>query len=308
LTITMPAADSLIDATSPVALSGTGSNLPEGGAWMRLLDPEGLVVNEVPLTVTEGRWLAELSFDADAAPSGTVFVYAVSADDGSIVASDAVQVYFSEEATESYVTIDEPLPYVVIEASPVTISGSANGLADGSLTVSALNDLGESLGESTVTLTGARPGEEEDWSVDVAFEAEPGTRGRLVVTTGPEGMGELSASIPVIFGDPAGMDEFVHINLPLDGSPVQAGATFDVIGVAGGQPTGGAVSLQLVDGEGNVLALLGAVPDEETGVWRATFTAGGAEAGSVGRVVAFFTDPSSGAVVAQDGTPLTFVE
>jgi hypothetical protein len=160
-----------------------------------------------------------------------------------------------------------------------------------------------------VTLTGGASGEAMTWTVDVPVEAESGTRGRLVIATGPGGpTGDLNASIPVVFGDPAASDEFVHINSPLDGAAVQVGAAFDVVGVAGGLPENGAVSLQLLDEAGNVLALVSQVPDAESGVWRGTFTASGVEAGSVGRVVAFFTDPATGGVVAQDSIPLMFVE
>jgi len=105
--IEQPSADAELDTSRPIIVSGMGGALFEGTVVVRVLNAAG---NELSLQSTiiqspeagiggEGPWEVELPVTVDAPSSGKIIASATSPKDGSIVASDEIDVTFNPGMT-----------------------------------------------------------------------------------------------------------------------------------------------------------------------------------------------------------------
>jgi hypothetical protein len=106
ITITGPQDGAVLDLSQPVHIEGTGEGLFEGlfeGALMvEIQDADGSVLAGQP-TIMQGEdvgvgepgvWAVDLVVEAVPGANGQIVAYAASPRDGSIVASDSVEVTF----------------------------------------------------------------------------------------------------------------------------------------------------------------------------------------------------------------------
>ncbi|MGD2040169.1 MAG: Gmad2 immunoglobulin-like domain-containing protein [Anaerolineae bacterium] len=104
LRIEQPAGGATIDATQPVAVSGSGAGLLEGNVVVLGLDQAGNVVDEETTTLQgpdvgtggEGAWQVELDLEGIPSASGHIVAFSPSPADDSVVAADRVPVAFGE--------------------------------------------------------------------------------------------------------------------------------------------------------------------------------------------------------------------
>jgi len=237
----------------------------------------------------------------------TVFAYAVSPLDESIVASAAANVVVGQISDKPFVTIADPIPYSVIPADePFIVTGRAGRLTTGEVIVRAVDDDGDVLDELVVPISGVNTAGEGTFEAAFDLSVRPGTRGALVVF-GRDEAGEIvaMAQTRVIFGDSSTNNRFIQITAPLPDTPVDINAGFSIAGQGGGLF------------EGNVVIAILSPEGEELGVQPVTLNT--AEVGGVGAwsaalslpemaiadgvtlvITAYSESPADGTVVASD--------
>ncbi len=214
--IEQPQAGATVSLAQPLAVSGMAGGLFEGSLVVQVLDADGNVLIEAPTTVQapnaglgeSGPWSLELQVQAQPESLGTVRTYAQSAEDGSVVAEDQVEVTFEAVAVEPYIVINEPGEGAVIDpAAPLRVQGMAGGLFEGSLVVEVLDENGASLAMAPTTIQSeyAGVGGEGSWSVELAVQPVPGSRGMLRAWAGSPKDGSVAAEdvVEVSFGQAA---------------------------------------------------------------------------------------------------------
>ncbi|MGH2537344.1 MAG: Gmad2 immunoglobulin-like domain-containing protein [Candidatus Promineifilaceae bacterium] len=312
--IESPQQGEILEAGQPLAISGRGQGLFEGALVVRVLDNLGNLVAEQP-TLLEGTdvgagqpgtWEVELALPAEVEAGDwlTIFAYATSPRDGSLVTADAVQARYGETARNIWITIERPAPYTQLTQTTFTVSGRGAGLFEGSLVVQAQDSDGNVLAEEPLILVGDNVGigGEGTWSADLTVEVDGLTSGRLVAfsTSPADGSIAAEARVEVAYGEP-GEGPWLVITNPLPHSHLPA----DAIGLSGrgGGLFEGALVVQAQDADGNVLDQAPVILEgDEVGTGGAGdwFAALAAEvpAGTPGRVVAFATSANDGSVVA----------
>ncbi len=202
--IEQPQAGSTVSLAQPLAVSGMAGGLFEGSLVVQVLDADGNVLAEAPTTIQapnaglgeSGPWSLELQVQAQPESEGTVRAYAVSAEDGSVVTEDQVEVTFETVAVEPYIAINEPAEGALIDpAALLRVQGTAGGLFEGSLVVEVLDENGASLAMAPTTIQSeyAGVGGEGPWSVELSFQPVPGNRGTLRAWAGSPQDGSVVA-------------------------------------------------------------------------------------------------------------------
>lgn len=300
ITITSPIAYQTVDADT-ITVTGEAGAIFEGNIIVRVLNNRSIVITEEATTMQadevggEGIWSIDLDISANEVQSGTIYAYSTSPMDGTIVAHAAIPVFFGEQPRQ-LIAVDEPDPYTVLIGDTFTINGKAAGTFENNVNIQVRNDEGDVLFSRSVIAA-----ENNDFSVEVILpNVEPGTRTNIVAfNIEPQsGIVEAAFVVPVVFGDPRENSEFVLITSPLPRSSV--GANFVISGYAGGLPTGAPITLQVIDGDGNLLAVTNAVPDDN-GLWTGAFElAEVVESGDVLAIEAFFTDGNGQPLAVDD--------
>jgi LysM repeat protein len=306
LEITSPQDDAALNTAAPVSISGTGSGLFENTVNVRVLDNEGNVLAEQPALVNpQGNWSLSVNIPVTGT-RGMIYAYSTSPDDGGVLLADAVNVIFGPAQPGPFVTIDDPLPYTILDPEAVMVSGRGGGLFEGNVVVRLLDSAGNVLVEEPTTLNAAEVGGEGEWAVALSLDTAPGSRGMIEASSDSPEDGSIVAlaRIPVIFGLPDLNTPSVLIISPLPGTQVTAEGGVTVSGYATSL-SGSPITVQIIDSEGNILASRSASIDSETGVWQIPLTLVAVEAGTTGRLVAFASGPG-GNVIASDGFPLAF--
>ncbi|HLV36135.1 MAG TPA: Gmad2 immunoglobulin-like domain-containing protein [Spirillospora sp.] len=306
LEITSPQDDAALNTAAPVSISGTGSGLFENTVNVRVLDNEGNVLAEQPALVNpQGNWSLSVNIPVTGT-RGMIYAYSTSPDDGGVLLADAVNVIFGPAQPGPFVTIDDPLPYTILDPQAVMVSGRGGALFEGNVVVRLLDSAGNVLAEEPTTLDAAEVGGEGEWAVALSLDTVPGSRGMIEASSESPADGSIVAlaRIPVIFGLPDPNTPSVLIISPLPGTQVTAEGGVTVSGYAVSL-SGSPITVQIIDSEGNILASRSASIDSETGVWQVPLTLVAVEAGTTGRLVAFASGPG-GNVIASDGFPLAF--
>ena len=322
--VTDPNRGEVLDISRPVTVRGTGANLYEGNVVVQAVDGQGNVLDEKPTTLKgrdvgsggERSWSVDLNIQVEPGTAGKIFAFSSSPKDGSIVASDQVEVTFGKSpAVDSFIKIDEPVNGAVLDVEmPITISGSGGGLFEGNVVVRVLDAGGNVLAEQAATLQGedVGVGGPGTWSMQLRVDVEPGTPGKIYAFSPSPKDGSIMASdeVDVVFGQTPSTEAFIKISEPAAGAILDTAQPIRVSGTGGGLHEGNLVVLAL-DEKGNVLAqqpttLQG--DDVDTGgegTWSTELTVdAGAGAGYIAAVSTLPTERQN--VVASDHVQVTF--
>lgn len=311
LIIDAPQPDAAIVA--PVTVSGRGTGLFGGVVYVRLLDNQGAVISETPATASAPdaagaiRWEATLDATIPLGTHLTVFAYAVSPIDESVIATAAANVVVGQVSDEPFVTINEPIPYTMLNIDdPIIVRGRAGRLPLGEVIVRAVDDTEEVLDELIVPVSGVNAAGEGTWEATFDINLKPGTRGALVVfARSPENTIIAVARTHVIFGDPAQNNRFIQITAPLPDTLVDVSTGLSIAGQGGGLFEGN-VNVQLLTLEGEVLAEQSATVNAAevggVGGWQAAFSLTDVELqdGHMIVIYAYSQSPADGSIIASD--------
>jgi putative lipoprotein len=314
----------VLDISGPVTVRGTGANLYEGNVVVQALDGQGNVLDQQPTTLT-GRdvgsggmraWSVDLNIQVEPGTVGRIFAFSPSPKDGSIMASDQVEVTYGQSpAVDSFIKIDEPGQGAVLDIErSITIGGSGGGLFEGNVVVQVLDAGGNVLAEQATTAQGedVGVGGPGTWSMQVRVDAEPGTPGKIYAFSPSPKDGSIMASdeVEVIFGQAPSTEAFIKIAEPAAGAILDVAQPIRVSGTGGGLHEGNLVVLAL-DEKGNVLAQRPATLQGDDvgtggeGTWATELTVdAGAGAGYIAAVSTLPTERQN--VVASDHVQVTF--
>lgn len=319
LIITQPADNASVTPSGQLQVSGQILDDFDGEIFVRVLDPNGNTIFEVPATVGQpdaqgnATWQALLDVNMQTGIWGTIFVYSPTPFAITPMIADAVNVVFGQANPGPYVTISSPLPYAVIDsAAPFSVSGRGGRLFEGNVVVRALDMQGNVLAETATTVNSpnAGTGGEGDWQTQLSVNVAPGTRGAIVAlsTSAQDGSVVAFSSIYVTYGDPVENANFVRINAPLPGSNVDPSQTLMIAGTAD-QRAGNTVTVQIVDDRGNVLVEqprnLNPSAEGDFGVWQMLVELRGMSPGTHLRINALTTSRANGQALASDSVDIT---
>jgi putative lipoprotein len=117
ITITSPGDGADVDMDQPVLVKGWGGGLFEGNVVVRALDSDGNVLAEEATIIDspeagiggQGPWTAELTLNTIPGTTGVISAFSPSPVDGSLMASDRIEVTYGEESLEEEVVIEDHL-------------------------------------------------------------------------------------------------------------------------------------------------------------------------------------------------------
>ena len=313
ITITSPANGAVLTDLDAITVSGTGVALFENSLTVRALDSTGGILDEQPVTTNapevggSGDWSVTLSVDVTPGTTGSIYAFALSADDGSVVAQAQVNVTYGTAAAQPAITITSPTPgAIVANAGAINVTGTATAVFEGSVTVRALGAADAVLAQTTTTAEGAATGGTGNWEATLTVNVAAGTIGKIVaLSTSPaDGSVVASASVSVIYGE-APMRS-IRITGPAAGSLVGTLNGFTVTGTSLNIPEGNVV-VQARDSRNNVLAQRAVTSSAAVGEgnWQAILTVI-LPADTPGNIYAFSTSPADGSVLAFDQVNVTF--
>ncbi len=297
--INAPVEGTTLNTAIPINIFGSGGALFEGNVVVQALDANDNVLAVLPTTLNttqvggSGNWQVALTVNALAGTTGRIVAFSTSAQDGSIVASDSVNVFYGEpDSTAAMLTIDAPVPDTVLDTiTPISISGMGRGLFEGNVIVRLLDNLGNVLAEEPTTLTAADVGELGDWSLELELnDVEPGTPGTIFVySTSPrDGALVARAAVNVVFGSTV-IDPYLTIVDPLPYTTIEDLEAVPVSGRAFGEITND-ITVRALDGLGNILAETSVIPffnqTSGEGDWEVSFNLEDVEPGTRGTLVA----------------------
>lgn len=203
VTLRDPLPYAIVPLDAPLTIRGYGARLFEGTVVVRVLDDEGGVLAETATIIDspnagtggEGEWAVTLDVNVAAGTRGSVYAFATSAQDGSIVAAARRYVTFGDPSSASnFVQITTPLPGTLI--SPQTallIAGRAN--QGGSLTVQIFDELGNVLIEEPRPISAVQGTNYGTWEVILELQnLQAGTRLRVNAFTTSTFDGSILAS------------------------------------------------------------------------------------------------------------------
>jgi putative lipoprotein len=314
----------VLDISKPVTVRGTGANLYEGNVVVQAVDLQGNVLDEQPTTLSgrdvgsggERSWSVDLNIEVAPGTAGKIFAFSPSPKDGSIMASDQVEVtYGKSPAVDSYIKIAEPKKGAVLDPEkPITVSGTGGGLFEGNVVVRVLDSGGNVLVEQATVLQGedVGVGGEGTWSIQLRVEVEPGTPGKIYAfSPSPKDGSTMAADeVEVVFGEKPSTEAFIKIAEPAAGTSLDVSQPIRVSGTGGGLHEGNLVVLAL-DEKGNVLAQRPTTLEGDDvgtggeGTWSTELTVDAAA--GTGYIAAVSTLPTERQqVVASDHVEVTF--
>lgn len=211
ITITFPAQGAIVPVPEAVIVQGQGGGLFENNVVVQALDQSGTVLAEQPTTVDaaevggSGNWSTELVIPVQPGTRGLIFVFSSSPEDGSIMASASVEVTYGEDTTvSSEIVINEPTEGAVLDISnPVRVSGTGQGLFEGNVVVQALDEGGNLIVENPTTMPSEEVGGAGLWSIELAIDTTPGSKGtiRAFSPSPADGSVMAEARVSVTYGE-----------------------------------------------------------------------------------------------------------
>jgi putative lipoprotein len=117
ITITSPGDGEEVDIDKPLLVEGWGGGLFEGNVVVRASDEDGNVLDEVAAIVDspdagiggQGPWSVELTISTTSGTPGVIDAFSPSPVDGSLMASDRINVTYGEESPEEGVNLEDHL-------------------------------------------------------------------------------------------------------------------------------------------------------------------------------------------------------
>lgn len=217
ITITDPLPYVVVPVDEPLTITGFGARLFEGTVLVRLFDDEGGVLGETVTIIDspnagtggEGEWSVTLEVNAAAGTRGSIYAFALSAQDGSIVTAARRYVTFGDPTTASnFVQITTPLPGTLVSGdNALLIAGRADLNSGDRVTVQVFDELGSVLVEEQRPLTPVPDADYGTWDVILQLQnLQPGTRVRVSAfsTSSFDGSILASDSVALIYGDASG--------------------------------------------------------------------------------------------------------
>jgi putative lipoprotein len=216
-----PVQGATVPVGEPFTVSGQGAALPEGNVVVQVLDRDGKVLAEEPTTLQgkevgtggEGTWSLQLRIETEPGAAGKIHAFSPSPKDGSIVASDQVDVSLGQtEAGPTYLEIEEPAEGATLDTSqPIPVNGIGAGLPEGNVVVQARDNAGQVLAQQPTVLQGkdVGTGGAGTWSVELIVGASAGTPGQIMAfsTSPKDGSLVASAVVHVTFGGGSTLEE-----------------------------------------------------------------------------------------------------
>jgi uncharacterized lipoprotein YbaY/LysM repeat protein len=306
LTITAPQAGTSVSLTTPISITGQGQGIPEGGVLVRALDNTGQVLDETHVTpsgtTTGDAWSWTATLRPSGLPTGTqgtLFAYAPSPVDGSLLVSTTAQVSYGPVGEAAWITIDQPQPYAQLaQAESITIRGRASSRLENNVVVQVLDDAGGVLLELPTTAGTGEAGGERAWELTLPII----WRGRGQIRAYVQNAAE--AAIDVVFGNPRTEARALWITHPLPNTLISGNGEL--------QPIAGYVSglfvdqidVLMLDANGRVLFSMPAPVDRASGRW-VVVTSGKLPILQTRQVTiqAIAPSPTSGQILAQDQIP-----
>jgi hypothetical protein len=198
------------ETVSPVEIVvvGAGTALPENNVVVQIRGPDGAVLAEAPATVAaavggSGEWRATLQPNAPQGSPGTVYAFAPSPADGSIVAEATVDVVFGGAAPEvqAGITITAPVANAVVDPANLIVVGAGTALPENNVVVRVLGQDGAVIAEAP-TVVNADVGGTGAWSINFSLDLLPGTLGQIYAFSPSPADGSIlaEAAVPVQFG------------------------------------------------------------------------------------------------------------
>jgi putative lipoprotein len=257
----------VLDISKSVTVQGTGANLHEGNVVVQAVDLQGNVLDEQPTTLSgrdvgtggERSWSVELNIEVVPGTPGKIFAFSPSPKDGSIMASDQVDVTYGQSpAVDSFIKIEEPESGTVLDIDKsIAVNGSGGGLFEGNVVIRVLDASGNVLTEQATVLQGddVGVGGPGTWSIQIRVEVEPGTPGMIYAFSPSPKDGSIMASdeVEVVFGEEPSTEAYIKIAEPAAGASLDVSQPIQVSGTGAGLHEGNLVVLAL-DEQGNVLA------------------------------------------------------
>jgi LysM repeat protein len=297
ITITAPANGAVIADPGAIAVSGTGTALPEGNVVVRALDAAGGILTEQATTTdaTEpegtGNWQVTLAVSVPPGTPGRIYAFSTAAADGSVIAQASVSVTYGQ-VPQPAITITSIAPGAqVANDGPIPVSGTATNLFEGGLVVRALDSAGNILDEQPTTASGAALGGTGPWEVELNVSVASGTTGRIYAfaTSARDGSIEAEASVSVIYGDIFPETPSLTITSPGAGAVLNTASGVAVTGTSANVPEG-KLTVQ-ARGENNAVLAEQAVTAGADGAWQATLTMR-LTADTAGNIYAFVPNPT----------------
>jgi heat shock protein HslJ len=215
------------------------------------------------------------------------------------------------------ISITDPADGAVLDISnPIQVMGEGDGLFENNVVVQARDANGQVLAEEVTLLkmtreAGATGG---TWTVTLDVkDVMPGTKGTIVAfSPDPKTGGNMAeASINVTFGTP--VEAMISIQQPTNGAVLDITQPVQVSGEGQGLPEGN-VAVQAVDANGNVLAQDATVLQGKDvgsggkGSWSVSLDLSSVKPATQGQILAFGSDPKTGARLGQTAISVTFGE
>jgi LysM repeat protein len=213
ITINTPVEGSILDTTHTISAVGTGEGLPEGGLAIQVMDAGGNILIATATTLVgenvglggPGTWEVSLQIPLDQSQEGSVYAFATSPADGSILAEDTVTVSFYQSVAEPFIEISSPISGTAILEESFTVSGRGGGLFEGNVVVQAEDIEGNILLTQPTILQGEHVGigGAGDWETTLSLTTFPGILGRIVAfsTSPADGSTIAFDSVDITFGE-----------------------------------------------------------------------------------------------------------
>lgn len=180
---------------SPLPVEGSAAPTFEQNLVMRLLDFDGSVLAQGPLTIeaplgARGAFTGELSFDVSEQQPAALQVFSTSARDGGITHLDAVIVTLLSEGGAE-ITAAEPAPEriqirapeagQVVEGGQVTVRGFGWASFEATLVIEVHDADGAVVGRAPVTVEAPDLGDPGPFEAEVSYSVATAGPGRIVV-------------------------------------------------------------------------------------------------------------------------------
>ncbi len=216
--ISQPAANTVVNITHLVHVSGTSHNLPTNQVTVRASRSDGTVIIEATANVNgSGNWSTDIPVNVTPGTPGIVYVFARDSG-GSLVAQNSVNVTWGSSSASALVVITYPQQGAIVgvNGSAIQVNGFGNNVPGNTVGVRALDTFGNVLSQQSAVLD-----QQGNWTTYLNVNVAPGTPGSLYayVTNSPSGSIIASSRVNVTFGGQC----FIRTDWPI--YVVQAGDT-----------------------------------------------------------------------------------
>lgn len=260
ITITSPAPGAVLENPNVINVTGTGTALFENSLTVQARDANGQILTQQPVITDApevggtGNWQTTLAVNVPPGTAGDIRAFAVSANDGSVVAEAIINVTFgSATPPPSSITISTPASGELLpNEGSFVVRGQATNILGGSVIVQARDEGGNVIAEQSTVVDEAIDGTGQ-WEVTLAVVVPAGTNGSIRAAARlPDDSDSIEAVVNIVYGA-IPPDVGVAITFPANGAVVNTAGGVAVTGTTR-NIFDGRVVVQLRDGNNNILA------------------------------------------------------